>query len=82
MNGILIVDDDREIRTLLRLLLTNAGYDVTEADGGDEAIRLLRGGDAHDEGGRSPGVRRWRDGVKIFGRSCRFRTEIACRSGT
>ena len=42
MNGILIVDDDREIRTLLKILLSNANYDVTEAENGDEAIDLLR----------------------------------------
>lgn len=42
MGRILIVDDDREIRTLLRLLLTNANYDVAEAEGGDEALALLR----------------------------------------
>ncbi|MDR1875166.1 MAG: response regulator transcription factor [Synergistaceae bacterium] len=42
MSGILVVDDDEEIRTLLRLLLSNANYDVTEAAGGDEALALLR----------------------------------------
>jgi DNA-binding response OmpR family regulator len=42
VGGILIVDDDGEIRTLLRLLLNNANYDVTEATGGDEALALLR----------------------------------------
>ncbi|MDR3265423.1 MAG: response regulator, partial [Synergistaceae bacterium] len=42
MSRILIVDDDGEIRTLLRLLLENANYDVAEAEGGDEALALLR----------------------------------------
>ena len=32
MSEILIVDDDRDIRTLLRLLLSNANHDVTEAE--------------------------------------------------
>ena len=44
MNKILIVDDDKEIRTLLKLLLSNANYDVTEAENGDEALALLRDG--------------------------------------
>ena len=42
MSEILIVDDDKEIRTLLKLLLSNANYDVTEVENGDEALALLR----------------------------------------
>ncbi|MDR1977205.1 MAG: response regulator transcription factor [Synergistaceae bacterium] len=42
MSGILVVDDDKEIRTLLRLLLENANYDVAEAEEGGEALDLLR----------------------------------------
>jgi DNA-binding response OmpR family regulator len=42
MGGILIVDDDEEIRALLRLLLSNANYGVAEAANGDEALASLR----------------------------------------
>ena len=42
MNEILIVDDDKEIRKLLKLLLNNANYDIIEAGSGEEAIALLR----------------------------------------
>ena len=45
MNRILIVDDEKEIRTLLRLLLENANYEVAEAEGGAEAIAELRRGE-------------------------------------
>ena len=42
MKKILIVDDDKEIRILLRLLLSNANYEVTEAENGDAALDMLR----------------------------------------
>ena len=42
MTEILIVDDDKEIRTLLKLLLSSANYSVTEAENGEEALALLR----------------------------------------
>jgi len=42
MTEILIIDDDKEIRTLLRLLLSSANYGVAEAENGDEALALLR----------------------------------------
>jgi DNA-binding response OmpR family regulator len=38
---ILVVDDDPDIRTLLRELLTRAGYDVDEAPDGRTALRTL-----------------------------------------
>jgi DNA-binding response OmpR family regulator len=44
MNGsprILVVDDDDDIRMLLRELFTRAGYEVTEAGNGREALRKL-----------------------------------------
>jgi DNA-binding response OmpR family regulator len=40
---ILVVDDEADIRTLLRELLTRAGYDVLEAPDGQEAVRTLFG---------------------------------------
>jgi len=39
---ILVVDDEAEIRQVLRLLLQNAGYEVEEAEDGERAISLLR----------------------------------------
>ncbi|HET6796332.1 MAG TPA: response regulator [Gemmatimonadales bacterium] len=44
---ILVVDDDPSIRRTLELLLSRAGYHVTQARDGTEAVRLWRehGGD-------------------------------------
>ncbi len=39
---ILIADDEREIRELIRIYLTNEGYAVCEAGDGQEAITLLK----------------------------------------
>lgn len=39
---ILVVDDEREIRQVLRLLLSNAGYEVMEAENGKAAVDTLR----------------------------------------
>ena len=39
---ILITDDELEIRKIIRLLLENAGYEVTEAKDGREAVEALR----------------------------------------
>lgn len=38
---ILIVDDDREIRDVLRILLTGEHFEVAEASGGQEALQYL-----------------------------------------
>ena len=40
MARVLIADDDKDIRDLLRILLQNVGYEVLEATNGDEAIAL------------------------------------------
>ena len=44
---ILVVDDDASIRRTLSALLSRAGYEVTQASNGSEAVRLWRdhGGD-------------------------------------
>ena len=42
---ILAVDDEPDLRGLLRILLTNRGYEVLEAASGNEAVELLR----HDQ---------------------------------
>ena len=39
---ILAVDDEPDLRGLLRILLTNRGYEVLEAASGQEAVELLR----------------------------------------
>ena len=39
---ILAVDDEPDLRSLLRILLTNKGYEVLEAPSGVEAVELVR----------------------------------------
>ena len=39
---ILAVDDEPDLRSLLRILLTNKGYEVLEAASGQEAVELVR----------------------------------------
>ena len=46
---ILIVDDDADIRDVLRLLLEKDGYEIVEASNGEDAISLIDG-----KGGGSP----------------------------
>jgi DNA-binding NtrC family response regulator len=45
---ILIVDDEPQIRTLLRSLLSRQGYQVTEAGDGVEALSLCEQGSSFD----------------------------------
>ena len=40
----LVVDDERAIRRLLRMYLTDAGFTVAEAGTGEEAIEQVRRG--------------------------------------
>ncbi|MBY6261347.1 response regulator [Azospirillum sp. 412522] len=42
MPTVLVVDDDPAIRLVLRRLLENVGVEVSEAEDGDEAMRLFR----------------------------------------
>lgn len=39
---ILIVDDERDMRRMLRLILEGAGYDVLEASNGEQAVEVAR----------------------------------------
>jgi len=39
---ILVVDDEKDIRQLVRILAERAGYRVTEAASGDEALQILQ----------------------------------------
>lgn len=41
MKKILIVDDEEQIRNILRLYLVKEGFEVTEAEDGEEALRLF-----------------------------------------
>ena len=45
-NGrVLVVDDEPSVRTVVRLILGKAGYDVLEADNGEKAIEAINGGE-------------------------------------
>jgi two-component system chemotaxis response regulator CheY len=41
----LIVDDEPDIRKVVRLTLQKAGYDVIEAENGEKAIDLIKTGE-------------------------------------
>ncbi|MEK6679958.1 MAG: response regulator, partial [Nitrospirota bacterium] len=41
MDKILVVDDERSMRDFLSIMLKKAGYDVTTAIDGDEAVKIL-----------------------------------------
>lgn len=42
MKQILVIDDERQVRAMLRLALERTGYAVVEASDGKEGIRLYR----------------------------------------
>jgi CheY-like chemotaxis protein len=42
---VLVVDDDQDIRSLVRMILESKGMEVDEAATGEEALHKLRGGD-------------------------------------
>ena len=42
---VLVVDDEENIRKLVRMTLTKAGYDVVEASNGEEAVKVIRSDD-------------------------------------
>jgi DNA-binding response OmpR family regulator len=45
---ILVADDDRIVRRIVVAKLTGLGYEVAEAEDGQEALRLLGGGEVPD----------------------------------
>ena len=45
LGRVLVVDDEDSIRSVLRMTLTQAGYDVEEADDGGKAVEVLNSGD-------------------------------------
>jgi len=42
---VLVVDDEENVRKLVRMSLTKAGYDVEEAENGEEAEKIIRAKD-------------------------------------
>ena len=45
-NGrILVIDDEPSVRTVVRLTLEKAGYDVLEAENGEQAIEVINTGE-------------------------------------
>lgn len=42
MARVLVVDDDQDIRDVVRFILEDAGYEVLEASDGNTALRVLR----------------------------------------
>jgi CheY-like chemotaxis protein len=45
---ILLVEDDEQVRSVTRFILTQLGYDVLEAQGGPEALDMLEKGSRVD----------------------------------
>jgi two-component system, chemotaxis family, chemotaxis protein CheY len=45
LGRVLVVDDEESIRSLLRMTLMQAGYDVEEAEDGGKAVEVLNWGD-------------------------------------
>jgi two-component system response regulator PilR (NtrC family) len=45
---VLVVDDEQSMRELLGIMLRQVGYDVTQADGGEAAIQMLKTTDVFD----------------------------------
>lgn len=45
LGRILVVDDEADIRQSVRLILTKAGYDVIEAEDGEEGVKQAKSGD-------------------------------------
>jgi two-component system, chemotaxis family, chemotaxis protein CheY len=45
LGGVLVIDDEPDIRTVIRLILEKAGYYVVEAENGEHAIQLINEGE-------------------------------------
>jgi two-component system chemotaxis response regulator CheY len=42
---VLVVDDEAEIRKPIRIMLNQAGYEVVEAEDGEQAVKAIKAGD-------------------------------------
>jgi two-component system chemotaxis response regulator CheY len=45
LGRVLVVDDEADIRKMVKMTLTKAGYDVIEAEDGEKAITAVKSGD-------------------------------------
>jgi len=45
LGGVLVIDDEPDVRTVIRLTLEKAGYYVVEASDGEHAIQVLNEGE-------------------------------------
>jgi two-component system chemotaxis response regulator CheY len=45
LGRVLVVDDEADLRKMVRMILTKVGYDVIEAEDGEKAIETVRSGD-------------------------------------
>ncbi len=45
LGRVLVVDDEPDIRTSVRMILTKAGYDVIDAEDGEKGIAAVKSGD-------------------------------------
>jgi len=41
LKRVMIVDDEQDIRTLVRVMLEDSGYDVVEAESGEKCLELI-----------------------------------------
>ena len=48
MTTVLVVDDEPDVRLIARLVLEAAGFEVTEAESGEEALAAIGAGSAPD----------------------------------
>lgn len=45
LGRVLVVDDEENVRKMVRMTLTKAGFDVVEAEDGEQGIKAMRSGD-------------------------------------
>ena len=50
MKKVMVLEDESSIRSFIVINLRRAGYDVIEAEGGEEALERLRADSAHQAG--------------------------------
>ncbi len=48
MKKIMIVDDDEQLRTVIKSILEQEGYQVVEAESGQKSLEMLKAGEAVD----------------------------------